>query len=202
MMKQWKLKDIVLMSILGVVFGLIYLAFFGVGNVLYGVLTPFGLGPLSYELIFGVWFIVSIIAAYIIRKPGVAFTSETIAALTEVLVGSTAGPTLILSGMVQGLGAELGFAVTRWKDYRLRVLILSGMLAATVSFPYAYFMSGYDAYANWLVIAMFITRVISGALIAGLLGKYIADQLAATGALSGYPLGKERQKRHEQSSAS
>ncbi|GAB2533800.1 energy-coupling factor transport system substrate-specific component [Gracilibacillus alcaliphilus] len=200
-MNQWKLKDIVLLSMLGVVFGLIYLAFFGVGNVLYGLLTPVGLGPLSYELIFGIWFIVSIIAAYIIRKPGVAFASETIAALTEVLVGSTAGPTLILAGMVQGLGAELAFAATKWQDYRLRILLLSGVTAAMVSFPYHYFMSGFAAHASWLVITMFITRMISGALIAGLLGKYIADQLAATGVLSGYPLGKERQQREEQRSA-
>ena len=201
-MKQWKLKDIVLMSVLGVVFGLIYLAFFGVGNMIFGVLTPIGLGPLSYELIFGIWFIVSIIAAYIIRKPGVAFTSEVIAALTEVLVGSTAGPALILSGMVQGLGAEVAFAATRWKDYRLRILLLSGMTAATVSFPYHFFVSGYAAYTNWIVISMLITRLISGALIAGLLGKYIADQLAATGVLSGYPIGKERQQQREKKSAS
>ncbi|GLO65263.1 MULTISPECIES: ECF transporter S component [Oceanobacillus] len=198
MTKNWKLKDVVLMSMLGVVFGLIYLAFFGVGNILFGALTPLGLGPLGYEFIFGIWFIVSIVAAYIIRKPGVAFTSETIAALTEVLIGSTSGPTLILSGMVQGLGAELAFAATGWKDYRLRILIFSGIGAAVISFPYHYFMSGYDAYASWLVGLMFVTRIISGAILSGLLGKVIADQLASTGVLSGYPLGRERQKKREQ----
>ncbi|WP_066191871.1 MULTISPECIES: ECF transporter S component [Gracilibacillus] len=201
-MKQWKLKDIVLMSMLGVVFGLIYLAFFGVGNVLFGILTPFGLGPLSYEIIFGVWFMVSVIAAYIIRKPGVALTSEIIAALTEVLIGSTAGPSLILSGIVQGAGAELAFAATGWKDYRLRILILSGMGAALVSFPYNYFVSGYDAYASWLLILMIITRLVSGAIFAGIIGKFIADQLAATGVLTGYPLGKEHQQQREDDRAS
>ncbi|MGM8215512.1 ECF transporter S component [Bacillaceae bacterium W0354] len=201
MSKQWKLKEVVLMSILGVVFGLIYLAFFGVGKVLYGALTPFGLGPLSYEIIFGIWFIVSVVAAYIIRKPGVAFASETIAAITEVLIGSTAGPTLILSGMVQGLGAELAFALTRWQDYRLRILILSGIGAASVSFPYHYFMSGFDAYAPWLVTLMFCTRVLSAIIFTGLLGKFISDQMANTGVLRGFALGKELQEKRERHAA-
>lgn len=106
MSKKWNLKEIILMSILGVVFGIIYLLFFFVGQGITTLLTPLGLGPLGYEFIFGIWFIVSIIAAYIIRKPGVALTAEVIAAVVEVLMGTTAGPTLILSGFIQGLGAS------------------------------------------------------------------------------------------------
>ncbi|RPF53251.1 ECF transporter S component [Aquisalibacillus elongatus] len=197
-MNQWKLKEIVLMSILGVVFGFIYLGFFGVGKILTSIMAPLGLGDLGYEVIYGIWFIVSVIAAYIIRKPGAALMAEMIAALVEVLAGSTTGPSLLISGFIQGLGAELAFALTRWKDYRLRILIFSGVGAALLSFPYHFFTQGYDALEPWVVTLMFSARVISAILITGLLGKFISDQLAKTGALQGYALGKEmKQKKRD-----
>src|SRR5690606_13953956 len=174
MTKYWKLKEIVLMSILGVVFGIIYLAFFLVGQGIRNILAPFGLGPLGYEIIFGIWFIVSIIAAYIIRKPGVAFTAEVIAGITEVLLGTTAGPGLILAAAIQGVGAGLVFAITKWKDYRLRILVLSGIFAAIFSLTWNLYSSGNIALAPPLVAIMLIVRIISGALLAGILGKWIS----------------------------
>lgn len=191
MSKKWNLKEIILMSILGVVFGVIYLLFFFVGQGITTLLTPLGLGPLGYEFIFGIWFIVSIIAAYIIRKPGVALTAEVIAAVVEVLMGTTAGPTLILSGFIQGLGAELAFALTGWRKYTLPVLMFSGVTAACVSFCYHLYASGIIALESWIIIASLIIRIISGAILAGILGKWIGDQLAKTGVLRGYALGKE-----------
>ncbi|MEC5424561.1 ECF transporter S component [Virgibacillus sp. C22-A2] len=190
-MSTWRFKEIVVMAALSVVFAVVYLAFFPVGKVLVGFF-----GPIGYDLIFGIWFIVSIIVAYIIRKPGAAFLSETIAAMVEVLIGSTAGPMLIVAGMVQGIGAEAAFAATRWKNYSTWVLMAAGVGSAVTSFIYGYFMSGYVALSTGYVIAMFITRVISGALIAGLLGKALSDGLAKTGVLSSFALGKEYRKKN------
>lgn len=201
MTKHWKLKEIVLMSILGVVFGIIYLAFFLVGQGIRNILAPFGLAPFGYEIIFGIWFIVSIVAAYIIRKPGVAFTAELIAGVTEVLLGTAAGPGLILAAAIQGLGAEFAFAITKWKDYRLRILILSGVFAAVFSFTWNLFSSGNIALAPALLVAMLAVRIISGALLAGVLGKWLSDKLAKTGVLRGYALGKEIQKKREKDAA-
>lgn len=201
MTKHWKLKEIVLMSILGVVFGIIYLAFLLVGQGIRNILAPFGLAPFGYEIIFGIWFIVSIVAAYIIRKPGVAFTAELIAGVTEVLLGTAAGPGLILAAAIQGLGAEFAFAITKWKDYRLRILILSGVFAAVFSFTWNLFSSGNIALAPALLIAMLAVRIISGALLAGVLGKWLSDKLAKTGVLRGYALGKEIQKKREKDAA-
>lgn len=189
-MSNWRFKEIVVMSALAVVFGVVYLAFLPVGKVLVGFF-----GPIGYDLIFGIWFIVSIIAAYIIRKPGAAFMSETIAAMVEVLLGSAVGPMLILSGMIQGLGAESAFAMTRWKNYSTWVLMASGVGAAIFSFVYGYFLSGFAALSTSYVAGMFVARIISGALIAGLLGKALSDSLAQTGVLSSYALGKEHRKK-------
>ncbi|PKR77132.1 thiamine permease [Halalkalibacillus sediminis] len=201
MLANWKLKEIVLMSILGVVFALVYLLFFFFGQVIRNILTPFGLAAFGYEIIFGIWFIVSIIAAYIIRKPGAAFTSEVIAGVVQVLVGSPAGPALILTAAVQGAGAELPFALTKWRDYRLRILVLAGVSAAFFSFFWHLYSSGNIILAPWLIIATFVVRLISGALLAGVLGKWLSDQLAKTGVVRGYALGKEKQEQREDRAA-
>lgn len=182
---QWKLRDIVVLSSLSVVFAVIYLLFLQIGNVLVGFM-----GPMGYEVIFGIWFIVSIIATYIIRKPGAAVISETVAGLIEVLIGNAVGPILIVSALIQGLGAEAVFAATRYRNYSTKVLILAGVGSAVFSFAWGYFRSGYAAYSVGLIIAMFVVRCISGALISGLLGKWIADALANTGVLRSFPIAK------------
>ncbi|MDT8975499.1 ECF transporter S component [Paenibacillus sp. chi10] len=182
---QWKLRDIVVLSSLSVVFAVIYLLFLQIGNVLVGFM-----GPMGYEVIFGIWFIVSIIATYIIRKPGAAVISETVAGLVEVLIGNAVGPILIVSALIQGLGAEAVFAATRYRNYSTKVLMLAGVGSAVFSFAWGYFRSGYAAYSVGLIIAMFVVRCISGALISGLLGKWIADALANTGVLRSFPIAK------------
>ncbi len=189
-MNHWKLKEIVVMSVLSVVFAIVYLAFLPVGKILVGFF-----GPIGYDLIFGIWFIVSIIAAYIIRKPGAAFLSETIAAAVEVLLGNAVGPMLLVSGMIQGLGAESAFAMTRYKRYDLFTLMLAGVMAAVFSFVWGYFLSGFAALSTGYVMAMFIARIINGALISGVVGKALSDALAKTGVLSSFALGKEYRKK-------
>lgn len=184
-MAKWNMREIVVMAVLSVVFAVVYLAFLPVGKILVGFF-----GPIGYDIIFGIWFIVSIITAYIIRKPGAAFLSETIAATVEVLLGNAVGPMLIMSGMIQGLGAEAAFAATRWRNYTTTVLMLAGMGSAVTSFVWGYFLGGFAALSPGYVTAMFIVRLISGALIAGLLGKSISDGLAQTGVLSRFALGK------------
>ncbi|MET3696207.1 energy-coupling factor transport system substrate-specific component [Bacillus oleivorans] len=188
-MANWNMREIVVMSVLSVVFAVVYLAFLPVGKLLVGFF-----GPIGYDLIFGIWFIVSVIAAYIIRKPGAAFISETIAATVEVLMGNAVGPGLIISGMIQGIGAEAVFAATRWKQYSLWVLMMAGMGSAVTSFAWGYFRSGYAVLEPGYVLAMFIFRLISGAILAGVLGKIISDALAQTGVLSRFALGKEMKK--------
>jgi energy-coupling factor transport system permease protein len=190
MLEKWKLREVIVLSVLSVVFAVVYLLFLQLGNVLFGM---FGL--IGYDLIFGIWFIVSIIAAYIIRKPGAAFLSETIAATIEVMIGNAVGPRLIVSGMIQGLGAEMVFASTKWKNYSTWVLMAAGVGSSVFSFVWGYFISGFATLSPSYVTAMFFVRLVSGALLAGLLGKYLGDGLARTGALNSFPLGKELSKR-------
>lgn len=187
MLKSWKLKEIVLMSLFAVVFGIVYLLFIHLGNMWAGLI-----GPIAYEWMFGIWFIVSIISMYIIRKPGAALLPETMAAAIEVMLGHAGGPRLILSGVIQGLGAEAAFALTRYKHFNILVLMLGGVGSAVFSFVYGYFMSGYAALDPSFVALMFTIRILSGAIIAGIGGKYIADGLLATGSLRGYAIARAK----------
>lgn len=192
MLKSWKLKEVVLMSVFAVVFAIVYLLFMQVGNIWSGVI-----GPIAFEWIFGIWFIVSIICAYIIRKPGAAVLSETMAAAIEVMIGNAVGPRLIISGIVQGLGAEAAFAATGYKRYDWWVLCLAGIGAAVFSFAYGFLVSGYSALDPSFLMLMFGLRTLSGAIIAGIGGKYLSDGLLTTGALRGYSISKDVPKKHK-----
>ncbi len=133
----------------------------------------------------GFWFIVSIIAAAIIRKPGVALISEMLAALVEILLGSPAGLMLLLAATIQGAGAEIVFAATRWRNYSLPVLMLAGVGASVFSFVYTWFLYDYGALAPGLLVVMFVLRCLSGAILGGLAGYFIVRALYRTGVLSG-----------------
>ncbi|CAM3948949.1 ECF transporter S component [Alkalicoccus chagannorensis] len=193
-LKELKLKEIVLMSMLGVVFGFIYLAFYFFGQGLRNILLPIGLAPFAYEFIFGIWFIVSIVAAYIIRKRGTAFWSELIAGTVQVLIGSPAGPMLIVSAAIQGLGAESAFWMTKYRNYSLWVLVTAGAMAAVFSYAWGLYHSGLIALAPGLLLATLLVRIVSGMLLAGVLGRWVSLSLARTGVLRGYALGKEQQR--------
>jgi energy-coupling factor transport system substrate-specific component len=177
---SWTLREILIVAVLGAVFGVLYLAW-----VQIWILAQAVLGPITMDVVMGFWFIVSIIAAAIIRKPGAALLSELMAAATEILLGSPAGLLLLLAALVQGAGAEAVFAVTRWRNYRLPVLIAAGIGAAIFSFIFTWIRFDYGSLATGLVSAMFLLRCLSGALLGGLLGHFIVEALYRTGVLSG-----------------
>jgi len=151
-------------------------------------------GPVTMDVVMGFWFIVSIIAAAIIRKPGAALLAEVLAAMVEVLLGSPAGLMLIVAGTVQGAGAELVFAATRWKDYRLPVLMAAGVGSAVLSFAYTWVLFDYGALAPGLLLAMFILRCLSGALLGGLGGHLVTRALYRTGVLSGLRIDRDQRE--------
>ncbi len=183
----WTLKDIIVTCVLAVAFGALYMGWVSVWALANGVFGPIGL-----DMVYGVWFMASITAAYIIRKPGIAFGAEMLAALAEVLLGTPAGVSVFLGAGIQGIGCELIFAATRWKNYSTPVLMLAGMGASVTSFIYNLVMFGYTKFPLSMLLLMLAIRLISGAVFAGLCGKLIGDGLAATGALASFPLGRER----------
>jgi len=184
----WTLRETLIVAVLGAVFGVLYLGWVQVWLVLQAIF-----GPVTMDVVMGFWFIVSMIAAAIIRKPGVALISEVMAAAVQVLLGSPAGLLLLLTGLVQGAGAEAVFAATRWRRYSVTVLMAAGMGAAVFSFAYTWIRFDYGSLEPGLLIAMFVLRLASGALLGGLLAHVIVKALYRTGVLSG--LGIDRDTR-------
>lgn len=182
----WTLRETLIVAVLGAVFGVLYLGWVQVWLVLQAIF-----GPVTMDVVMGFWFIVSIIAASIIRKPGVALVSEVMAAAVQVLLGSPAGLLLLLTGLVQGAGAEAVFAATRWRRYSVGVLMAAGMGAAVFSFAYTWIRFDYGSLAPGLLVAMFVLRLASGALLGGLLGRYIVTALQRTGVLAGLAIDRD-----------
>ena len=73
---KWKLKDILMVAIVGVLFSFLFLGADYVGAALTAALTPMGLGALGYQFIYGIWFMAATFATYVIQKRGVGIIAE------------------------------------------------------------------------------------------------------------------------------
>ena len=104
---RWRVVDIVVASVIAVACAAVFLLW----NIGYegpsALLKP--LLPGVQGLLAGPWLIAGVLGGLIIRKPGAAIYTETVAAVISALVGNQWGPLTIVSGVVQGLGAELVF---------------------------------------------------------------------------------------------
>lgn len=186
----WELKEIILVAMCCIVFGVVYLVAVYLSSFINTACTPMGLGFLGNELLFGVWFMASTFAAYILQKPGVALVSEIIAALIEVLLGNMYGPMVIVTGFVQGIGSELAFAAFRYRRFDWTSMMLAATFSCIISFVWSFVRSGYGELALPLLVVFFIIRLLSSALFAGVICKVVADKLARTGLLKSYALGR------------
>lgn len=184
---RWNQREIVIVAAIGVVFGMLYLAWVQLWLFVQAIT-----GPIAMEVLFGFWFLASIVAAYIIRKPGAAFIAEVITAIAEVMTGNPSGVILLLTGVIQGLGAEVPFALTGWRNYKLPVLLASGASASIFSFVYNWVRFSYWELNVGLLITMFVLRLLSGMLLGGWLGKILADSLYNTGVLQGLALDRAK----------
>ena len=186
---HWEIRDVILMAILGVVFSAVYLAVFQGGLALSTALIPLGLSAFGFEIIYGIWFMAATLAAYIIQKPGAALIAEVLAASIELLMGNSGGVTVVLTGIIQGAGAELVFALFRYRRWDMLSMSLAAMGSAVLIFCYELFYLNYIALAPTLLMAQLAVRFISAILFSGIICKKAADGLAKTGVLKSYALG-------------
>ncbi|MDR2387901.1 MAG: ECF transporter S component [Deltaproteobacteria bacterium] len=184
--KSWKLREVILVGIVSVVFGVIYLAAVYLGIFFSTLVSPLGLAVMANEPIYGIWFMAATFIAYFVRKPGAALLTEVLAALLEVMMGNMYGPLVLVSGTIQGLGAELVFLATSYKNYSLKVMALAGMASALGSFFIDFFISGYTKIAFGYLAIMLVMRLISSAFFCGYLSRFLAVSLEKTGLTKAY----------------
>ncbi|WP_243075381.1 ECF transporter S component [Microbacterium sp. SS28] len=191
---RWRVVDIVVAAVLGVAIGLVFWGWNTVGYAWFIAmdgLTP-GLGGLAV----GIWLIGGVIGGLVIRKPGAALLVEVIAAIVSMLIGNVWGVSTLLSGLVQGLGAEVIFALFFYRRFGLPVAMLAGAGAAIGAWVFELF---YGSSPNILKTLEFnliylVSLIVSGALLAGALGWVAVRGLAATGALNRFAAGREARR--------
>ncbi|TFD55308.1 hypothetical protein E3T55_01945 [Cryobacterium frigoriphilum] len=186
---RWRVVDIVVASIIGVASGLIFVVWNQASNPLGGLLTP--LLPGLQGLLGGGWLFAGVLGGLIIRKPGAALYTELLAAVVSTLIGGNAwGPLVLVSGLTQGLGAELVFALFLYGNYRAYVALLAGA-GAGIALTITDLLLWYPGASATFMAIYLAASIISGVVVAGLLSWLALKGIARTGALSRFASGRD-----------
>jgi len=185
--RGWRTVDIVVAAAVAVAFGVAFLAWNAVATL---TIPLFAFLPPAQAILNGLWLLPAVLVGLIVRRPGAAFFGGFVAAAVSVVLGSIYGADALVSGLVQGTGAEIGFALGLYRRWTLPFAMLSGALAglaATVhDVPIYYLGAGADV---WLVYG--IASVASGAVIAGVGAWLLVRALVRTGVLREFAAGRE-----------
>ena len=184
---KWATRDLLITAVISVVFAVILL---GVSYLFIMFIRPLGL--LAQTLGQGIWFIPAIFMGYILRRPGAVMLSQLMIRIILVPI-SPYGWMELVGAFVVGVPIELVFRATRYRNYRLPVLMLAGIAAGSLRTIAAWVPYGLSELAPEFQITVVALTVISGVL-AALLAKLLADAIAKTGVLSSYAVGQERQE--------
>ncbi|WP_116951204.1 ECF transporter S component [Jiangella endophytica] len=183
---RWRTVDIVVASVIGVVFGVVFAIW---NNVVYTAISGPLTGSPAAPLIAGVWLIPAVVGGLVIRKAGAALYTEVVAATVSMFFGSVWGLSVFMSGVWQGLGAELVFALLLYRRWGLLPAVLAGGGAGLAMGLYEIvaYVSPYAA--DWKLVYV-LSSVATGLVLAGGLGWLLVRALARTGALAPFAAGR------------
>lgn len=188
---SWQTRDVMLVVVLGVVFGFLYWALVQAWTALSVLAGPFG--DLTQHVLLGGWLIVAPLAIAITRRPGSGIVAEVAASVVEVVfLGSPVGPLLLVAAALQGAGSELPFALTRYRRFGWGVYAVSGALGAFGVFWFTAFRAGW--FGSDLLMLRLGMQVASGIVLGGLLARVLVRALQRTGALDGFAIAAATQQ--------
>jgi energy-coupling factor transport system permease protein len=183
---RWRTVDIVVAAVLGVAFGVVFWAW----NLLAALAVP----PVS-GLLNGVYLMPGVVAGLLVRKPGAAVFASTLAAAVSILLGSPYGGIIVVYGLVQGIGGELGFLLTGYRRFGWGTAVLAGItagLSTSIMDLSLYYPVSAD-YPFWSFTAPYtLFTVLSSVVLAGIVGLLLVRALARTGALNAFAAGRRR----------
>lgn len=185
---RWRVIDIVTAAVLGVACGLIFVVWNQVGGASYEFLKT--IGPGVGGLVTGVWLLGGTLGGYVIRKPGAALFVELMAATVSMALGSQWAVETIYSGLAQGLGAEVVFALVAYRRYNVGVVAGAGAASFALEWVLELFTAGHLAKGALYNASYLACGVVSGVFLAGVLAWALTRALAATGALNAFASGR------------
>ncbi|TFD73504.1 ECF transporter S component [Cryobacterium gelidum] len=185
---RWRVVDIVVASVIGVASGVIFWAWGLAWSPLSAILA---FTPGLEGLLAGGWLFAGVLGGLIIRKPGAALYTEVIAAVVSMLIGTQWGFSTLIWGVVEGLGAEIVLALFFYANWRLGVALLAGAGAGVAVGLLDTTFTSYSALDFGFKVIYFVSAVVSGTVLAGLLSWLAVRGLARTGALSRFAAGRE-----------
>ncbi|MEQ3272634.1 ECF transporter S component [Bifidobacterium catenulatum] len=187
---KWRVVDIVVAAIIAVASGVI---FWGWDIVCTAPLALFGAVTPGFEgLLNAFWLFAGPLAAIIVRKPGAALFAETLAAALELTMGNQwgVGGSLIV-GIMQGFGAEIGFAVFVYRKWDLLSTTIAGALAGIGCGLYYWITN--PAWSTVRASIYLGTSIISGAVLAGMVMYFLQVAIAKTGVLDRFESGRTQE---------
>lgn len=186
--RGWRTVDIVVAAAVAVAFGAVFVAW----NGLWLLSAPlFGFLPPVQGIMYGVWLLPGVLVGLIVRRPGAALFGGLVSAAVSLVLGTPWSADVLLSGAVQGGGAELAFALFGYRWWRLPVAILAGALAglgAAIHDVIVWYPDTGPGY--WMVFSA--STILSGALIAGIGSWLLLRALVATGVLHEFTAGRDQ----------
>lgn len=190
--RSWRTIDLLVTVTIGVAMGVVFLGL----SYLYYAIDPLtaAFAPASGVLA-GMWFLPAILAGLIVRKPGAALLSELIAAFVEMAAGGQWGFTTMISGLVQGVGVELGLALFAYRRSGVVALAVAGACASALEWVYEAFGTSALEWAMDWKLAYLAIMIVSGMVLSPLICLPLARLLARTGVLDAFPIGRERAAR-------
>ena len=187
---SWRTVDIVVTAAIAVAFGVVFWAW----NALWAATGPaFAAVPPAQNILYGTWLAAGVVAGLVVQKPGAALFAELVAASVSLILGSQWGLDAALSGLFQGAGAELGFALFRYRRFDLIAAALAAALAAVGAWIHdtpLYYAE--LSLVDQLVIGVFM--LVSAVIIAGIGSAWLVRALVQTGVLAQFPSGRAQQR--------
>jgi len=185
---RWRVVDIVVASVVGVASGVIFWAW----GLAWGPLsTLLAFSPGLAGLLAGGWLFAGVLGGLIVRKPGAAIFTEVVAGVVEMLIGNAWGPSSFVWALIEGLGAEIVFALFLYGTWKVGVAILAGAGAGVAVGLLDTTFTSYAAMEVAVKLIYIASAIVSGALIGGVLSWLAVRGLAGTGALSRFAAGRE-----------
>lgn len=167
---KWQPLDIAVGATLGAACGVIFwgfnFAYMPISSVFGAILPGFA------SIVHAVWYFSGTLAVLILRKPGAALYVNLIGTLVETVIGSQFDlGFVIISALLQGVFAEIPFALTRYRMFNLPISIASGALVALEYGTYLMLFRYVGvSFVSPRGIVHMISEVTGGVLISGVMG--------------------------------